>query len=112
MAISDDHDSVPSHNSESEPKVTPPLSNDKGEAISTQAGPAPDSDEEEPEGWRTAGSWESLLHAIKNKDCTPFLGAGASAHILPLGKAIADDWAKEFHYPFSDSGNLPRVAKY
>lgn len=107
MAISDDPDSVP-HNSESEEKVPMPLSEGNGEAASSRPEPA----RVEPEGWRSPGSWESLLYAIKNKDCTPFLGAGASAHILPLGRTIAEDWATEFHYPFSDSGNLPRVAQY
>jgi hypothetical protein len=69
-------------------------------------------DDEEPEGWRTPGAWKQLLYAIKYKLCTPFLGAGASAGVLPLGRDIARSWAHEFHYPFRDADNLPRVAQF
>ena len=27
--------------------------------------------------------WENLLRRIKDKKCTPFIGAGAAAEILP-----------------------------
>jgi hypothetical protein len=78
---------------------------------------SPDSDavseeEKDPEGWGTDNAWEQLLQAISNKICTPFLGAGACAGVLPLGANIAERWAKEFEYPFSDCSNLPRVAQF
>jgi hypothetical protein len=56
--------------------------------------------------------WEGLLYAIKFKGCTPFLGAGACAGVLPLGNDIAEAWATLYDYPFEDRGNLIRVAQY
>jgi hypothetical protein len=61
-------------------------------------------------GW-TERDWEGLFWAIKYKQCTPFLGAGACAGVLPLGKEIAAEWAAE-GYPFPDKENLPRVSQY
>src|SRR4051794_40899711 len=68
--------------------------------------------EQDPEGWDNDDAWEQLLYAIWDKSCTPFLGAGACAGVLPLGTTIAERWAKEFDYPFSDCSNLPRVAQF
>jgi hypothetical protein len=67
---------------------------------------------EEQPGGMTAGDWEGLLYAIRYKECTPFLGAGACAGVLPLGKGIAMAWAEEYKYPFPDNWNLVRVAQY
>jgi hypothetical protein len=64
-----------------------------------------------PEGWNDR-DWEALLYAIKNKSCTPFLGAGACHGVLPTGKEIAREWADEYDYPFSDRDNLVRVAQF
>jgi SIR2-like domain len=69
-------------------------------------------EEKDPEGWDTPEAWKLLLSAISRKRCTPFLGAGACAGVLPVGKKLAQSWADEFGYPFSDSTNLPRVAQY
>jgi hypothetical protein len=71
-----------------------------------------DEDDEEPEGWDTPEAWKLLLKAISKKRCTPFLGAGACAGVLPGGKKLAQSLADEFKYPFPDSTNLPRVAQY
>jgi hypothetical protein len=79
-----------------------------GPAVSVAAS----EEERDPEGWDNDDAWEQLLHAISNKICTPFLGAGACAGVLPLGTTIAERWAKEFDYPFSDCRNLPRVAQF
>ena len=68
--------------------------------------------EKQPEGWQTRQDWEQLLLAIYRQRCTPFLGAGANAGVLRLGQAISMDWAKEYHYPFPNSDNLPRVAQF
>jgi hypothetical protein len=68
--------------------------------------------DEEPEGWESSSSWQQLLYAISYGKCTPFLGAGACAGVLPLGGTIAREWAKKYDYPFDDSHNLPRVAQY
>lgn len=65
-----------------------------------------------PGGWNDS-DWNSILYAISEKECTPFLGAGAAAGILPLGGELAADWAREYGYPFGrDRRNLIRVAQY
>jgi hypothetical protein len=56
--------------------------------------------------------WENLLRRIKEKKCTPFIGAGACVGKLPLGSEIARDWADKYNYPLADSGNLARVAQF
>ena len=56
--------------------------------------------------------WAVLVDTIKRRQCTPILGAGVSYPVLPLGGEIAEDWAKEFGYPFGDTTNLTRVAQF
>jgi hypothetical protein len=56
--------------------------------------------------------WYTLVTMVRNKYCTPFLGAGACVPTLPLGGQIAMEWATSVNYPFSDSSNLVRVAQY
>lgn len=56
--------------------------------------------------------WEILAQRIKDKKCTPFLGAGASYGVLPLGADIAKEWAQEYGYPLEDSSNLIAVAQF
>jgi len=65
----------------------------------------------DPNGW-TQDDWEELLLAIKYKQCTPFLGAGACAGVLPLGRDLAEEWAGSYGFPFADRQNLTRVAQY
>jgi len=57
-------------------------------------------------------AWRVLLRRIRNGTCTPFLGAGASAHVLPTGAELADRWASELEYPLPERGDLARVAQY
>jgi hypothetical protein len=57
-------------------------------------------------------AWRVLLRRIRNRTCTPFLGAGASAHVLPTGAVLADRWASELGYPLPERGDLARVAQY
>ncbi|MEA2205464.1 MAG: hypothetical protein QOE77_2240 [Blastocatellia bacterium] len=57
-------------------------------------------------------NWDVLLSRIKVGKCTPFLGAGASAGVLPLGSEIAEAWAKEYGYPMPDRSNLISVSQY
>jgi len=67
---------------------------------------------EAPEqGWLDE-DWEELLLAIKHKLCTPFLGAGACAGVLPLGRELAENLADACGFPFEDRKNLARVAQY
>jgi len=56
--------------------------------------------------------WTDLLYSIQEKKCTPFIGAGASAPWLPLGRDIAKKWAEEYDYPLQDSNQLSRVAQF
>ncbi len=56
--------------------------------------------------------WEMLLTRIRARKCTPFLGAGACAGTLPLGRDIARAWAGEDGYPLEDSEDLTRVAQF
>lgn len=63
-------------------------------------------------GGMTESDWEVLVDMIRAKTCTPFLGAGASAHVLPTGTALAGRWADELGYPLAERGDLARVAQY
>jgi hypothetical protein len=60
----------------------------------------------------TERDWAVLIRAIKNQQCTPFLGAGACYGTLPLGGEVAQIWTKKYEYPFSDSNNLMKVAQF
>ena len=54
--------------------------------------------------------WDALLSGIHEKECTPFLGAGVSAPIVPVGAALSQALAGE--YPFLDTSNLARVTQF
>ena len=60
----------------------------------------------------TDENWKFLLGRIKAGRCTPFLGAGASSGVFPLGSEIAGAWAEEYKYPMADSYDLARVAQF
>jgi SIR2-like domain len=60
----------------------------------------------------TEADWDTLLRRIRDGECTPFVGAGACAGTIPVGSALADDWAKEFGYPLRDGRDLARVAQF
>ena len=57
-------------------------------------------------------NWTILLRRIEKGLCTPFLGAGACAGVLPLGGDIARAWAAEYNYPLKDTHDLARVAQF
>jgi hypothetical protein len=56
--------------------------------------------------------WEVLVDRIRQKACTPFLGAGAAAGSLPLGRDVAQEWAGRYSYPLGDATNLIQVAQF
>lgn len=56
--------------------------------------------------------WDILLSRIKGEKCTPFLGAGLCAGVLPSRSEIAEEWAQEHNYPLEDSNDLARVARF
>jgi hypothetical protein len=60
----------------------------------------------------TDDDWKLLLSRIERGKCTPFVGAGASATALPLGSAVARQWAKERGYPLWDPDDLSKVAQF
>jgi hypothetical protein len=57
-------------------------------------------------------NWEDLLKAIKKRQCTPFIGAGACIPWLPLGSQIAREWAEKYGYPLEDTSELARVTQF
>lgn len=65
-----------------------------------------------PAGALDDDDWETIVSRIDSGRCTPFLGAGMSAHRLPTGRALAQMLAEKHGYPFDDRDNLPRVAQY
>jgi hypothetical protein len=60
----------------------------------------------------TDQDWEVLLGRIKDGKCTPFLGAGVNAGLLPTGKTIAGEWAAEEGFPLRFSDDLSSVAQF
>ena len=60
----------------------------------------------------TDADWSTLLQRIVDKECTPFVGAGASAEKVPVASELAQAWATEYEYPLADATNLARVAQF
>jgi hypothetical protein len=58
-----------------------------------------------------AARWKALVDSIRNKDCTPFLGAGIAVPLLPNGAELSRELGED-EYPFTDTTNLPRVAQF
>jgi len=56
--------------------------------------------------------WELLLDRIKDKRCTPLIGAGIRPQGLRHRTLIAQQWAKDYDYPLEDSGDLARVSRF
>jgi hypothetical protein len=57
--------------------------------------------------------WASLVDAIEDRRCTPIIGAGACAGLLPLGGQLAKQIATDFKFPIDkDSENLSKVAQF
>lgn len=56
--------------------------------------------------------WEDLLVLIRERRCTPCIGAGACAGTLPLGSQVARQWAEQHGYPLTDCTDLARVAQF
>jgi hypothetical protein len=56
--------------------------------------------------------WKRLIDQLSHGDCTPFLGAGACAGVLPNGANLSKEWAQETGYPFDNPDELARVMQY
>ncbi|MCX6629883.1 MAG: CHAT domain-containing protein [Candidatus Solibacter sp.] len=63
-------------------------------------------------GSRGESFWQTLLENIAEKECTPFLGSGVTADLLPRPEELAHQLAEKFSYPFPDHANLPRVTQF
>jgi hypothetical protein len=60
----------------------------------------------------TSLQWKALADNIRHGECTPFLGAGASAPTIPTSIELARDLATAFEYPLSDRDDLSRVVQF
>lgn len=63
-------------------------------------------------GSLTEDDWKLLLGKIRAGQCTPFLGAGVNAGLLPLGATIASKWAEEYGFPLKETHDLARVSLF
>jgi len=63
-------------------------------------------------GDRAESFWSTLLYNIADKECTPFLGSGITAALLPSQADLAQKLAAEYNYPFPTTQSLPRVAQF
>lgn len=58
------------------------------------------------------GDWESLLWAIEDGRCTPFLGAGACVPTLPTGRELALELAGTHGFPLGEREDLAKVSEF
>jgi hypothetical protein len=58
------------------------------------------------------GDWDSLLWAIEDGRCTPFLGAGACVPTLPTGRELALELATAHGFPLDDPEDLAKVSEF
>jgi hypothetical protein len=56
--------------------------------------------------------WVRLIDQLRTGDCTPVIGAGASAQLLPSRADLSVRWAERYKYPFADKSNLANVLDY
>ena len=56
--------------------------------------------------------WERTVRRIKAGQCTPFIGAGASAEYVPVAADLAKAVASQYDYPFDDAFDLARVTQF
>jgi hypothetical protein len=57
-------------------------------------------------------AWKRTVYLISKTQCTPFIGAGASAEHLPVAAKLATNLAREYGFPFSDRRDLARVTQF
>jgi SIR2-like domain len=57
-------------------------------------------------------AWEQTLDMIGFSECTPFVGAGASAGLVPLASDLALRLAEKYGFPFEDTRDLARVTQF
>ncbi len=57
-------------------------------------------------------AWKRTVYLIRSGQCTPFIGAGASAEYVPLAGDLAEVLADEYGFPYDEHRDLARVAQY
>jgi len=57
-------------------------------------------------------AWQQTVDLIAYKECTPFIGAGASAEHLPVAARLAAGLAAEYGFPFDNDRDLARVTQF
>ena len=63
-------------------------------------------------GEESSTFWKDLVFKIKHGKCIPIIGPRAHGRWLPTPAEVAEEWAEEHGYPFSDKRELARVAQY
>lgn len=56
--------------------------------------------------------WKLLIERMNKGQCTPIIGPGACERLIPEKHEIARNWAKTCDYPFEESSDLARVARF
>ena len=56
--------------------------------------------------------WPFLLDDLRKGKCVPFLGPGINKGLLPSPAEVATKLAERYNYPFSDTHDLAKVARY
>lgn len=56
--------------------------------------------------------WRRLARQLQNGECTPFIGAGASAGVMPTAERLSQEIAERFDYPFPDGHEFQHVSQY
>lgn len=57
-------------------------------------------------------AWKRTVYLIRTGECTPFIGAGASADHVPVAGDLAEALAREYRFPFDENRDLARVAQF
>ncbi|NUW31668.1 SIR2 family protein [Nonomuraea sp. SMC257] len=61
--------------------------------------------------WRD-GEWDRLVDQLIKGDCVPFVGAGASAGVLPDARSLSRRLAEKYKYPYDRPDDLTEVTDY
>jgi len=56
--------------------------------------------------------WKGLVKNIHSGKCTPIVGSRVRSRWIPDPTEIAQAWAEEYEYPYSDKEDLPRIVEY
>ncbi|MCP4540077.1 MAG: CHAT domain-containing protein [Chloroflexi bacterium] len=56
--------------------------------------------------------WSGLIKMVKQGKCTPIIGPRVHGKWLPTPEEIAQAWSIDHGYPFNDTHELARVARY